>query len=35
MVRGRWLPEAELRAMLDRVAEKFQKVPAPQAAPAQ
>jgi imidazolonepropionase-like amidohydrolase/uncharacterized protein YdbL (DUF1318 family) len=27
MVRGRWLPEAELRAMLDRIAEKFQKVP--------
>jgi len=26
MVRGRWLPEAELRATLDRVAEKFQKV---------
>lgn len=28
MVRGRWLPEPELRAMLDRIAEKFQKVPA-------
>jgi hypothetical protein len=27
MVRGRWLPEAELRATLDRIAEKFQKVP--------
>jgi cytosine/adenosine deaminase-related metal-dependent hydrolase len=27
MVRGRWLPEAELRAMLDRIAEKFRKVP--------
>jgi hypothetical protein len=34
MVRGRWLPETELRAMLDRVAEKFQKVPAPAAASA-
>jgi imidazolonepropionase-like amidohydrolase len=31
MVRGRWLPEAELRAMLDRIAEKFQKVAAPKA----
>jgi imidazolonepropionase-like amidohydrolase len=30
MSRGRWLPEAELRAMLDRVAEKFQKVSAAQ-----
>ncbi|MET0624550.1 MAG: amidohydrolase family protein [Pyrinomonadaceae bacterium] len=29
MVRGRWLPEAELRAMRDRIAEKFQRVPAP------
>jgi len=29
MSRGRWLPESELRAMLDRVAEKFQKVTAP------
>ena len=26
MVRGRWLPEAELRAARDRAAEKFQKV---------
>jgi imidazolonepropionase-like amidohydrolase len=34
MVRGHWLPEAELRAMLDRAAEKFQKVPAPAAASA-
>jgi imidazolonepropionase-like amidohydrolase len=32
MVRGRWLPEAELRAMLDRAAEKFGKVPAKAAA---
>jgi imidazolonepropionase-like amidohydrolase len=30
MVRGRWLPETELRAMLDRAAEKFGKVSAPQ-----
>ncbi|HEV3470855.1 MAG TPA: amidohydrolase family protein [Pyrinomonadaceae bacterium] len=30
MARGRWLPEAELRAMLDRAAEKFQKIPAAQ-----
>lgn len=29
MVRGRWLPEAELRAMRDRIAEKFQRVSAP------
>lgn len=29
MVRGRWLPESELRAMRDRIAEKFQRVPAP------
>ena len=29
MVRGRWLPETELRAMRDRIAEKFQRVPAP------
>ena len=29
MVRGRWLPEAELRAMRERIAEKFQRVPAP------
>ena len=27
MVRGRWMPETELRAMRDRVAEKFSKVP--------
>ena len=33
MVRGRWLPESELRAMRARIAEKFQQVPAP-AAPA-
>jgi imidazolonepropionase-like amidohydrolase len=33
MVRGRWLPDAELRAMLDRVAEKFQKVSPPNLAP--
>lgn len=29
MVRGRWLPEAELRAMRERIAEKFQRVSAP------
>ncbi|HEV2861408.1 MAG TPA: amidohydrolase family protein [Pyrinomonadaceae bacterium] len=29
MVRGRWLPETELRAMLDRIAEKFRQAPAP------
>lgn len=26
MVRGRWLPESELRAALDQIAERFQKV---------
>jgi imidazolonepropionase-like amidohydrolase len=31
MVRGRWLPEAELRVMRDRIAEKFEKATAPPA----
>ena len=29
MVRGRWLPESELRATRDRIAEKFQRASAP------
>ena len=29
MVRGRWLPEAELHAMRERIAEKFQQAHAP------
>src|SRR3712207_4221158 len=29
MVRGRWLPESELRAMRDRVAEKFRQASEP------